>query len=201
MPVAEVIVDIDADLPQNAKCSGCGYLLRGLPEQVCPECGGEFDPADGSTYDTTTPGHRRRKWVVRASVLAALVAVGAVLFPRRVLVGEIAFTCQDCEHEVSVTRWELVPPAYVPLRYPGLAWTDDNAKADSDGTASARCDHDSRTVSVKYEFRGGSCSGRSVSSPGGAVYVNGLEATPRTAATVLKSGMAPSSSGLRIGGR
>ena len=28
----------------------CGYMLRGLPEPVCPECGRAFDPADPTTY-------------------------------------------------------------------------------------------------------------------------------------------------------
>ena len=27
------------------RCRRCGYLLRGLPENRCPECGTEFDPA------------------------------------------------------------------------------------------------------------------------------------------------------------
>jgi len=30
----------------EGKCARCGYLLRGLPEPRCPECGTPFNPAD-----------------------------------------------------------------------------------------------------------------------------------------------------------
>ncbi|MBI5863031.1 MAG: hypothetical protein HZB38_00690 [Planctomycetes bacterium] len=35
--------------PENALCRGCGYALRGLPSNRCPECGREFDPRDPAT--------------------------------------------------------------------------------------------------------------------------------------------------------
>jgi hypothetical protein len=28
--------------PEGPRCGGCGYLLRGLPGRVCPECGRSF---------------------------------------------------------------------------------------------------------------------------------------------------------------
>jgi hypothetical protein len=31
--------------PRPARCGNCGYLLYGLPEPRCPECGEPFDPA------------------------------------------------------------------------------------------------------------------------------------------------------------
>ena len=34
----------------NRYCLTCGYLLRGLPDPRCPECGRPFDPTDASTY-------------------------------------------------------------------------------------------------------------------------------------------------------
>src|SRR5690606_36987103 len=34
------------DALANAHCLHCGYSLRGLPENRCPECGTAFDPAD-----------------------------------------------------------------------------------------------------------------------------------------------------------
>jgi len=34
----------------NKRCLGCGYILDGLPEPRCPECGGAFDPDDPATY-------------------------------------------------------------------------------------------------------------------------------------------------------
>ena len=32
-------------LPPPDRCYQCGYMLRGLPEPRCPECGEPFDPA------------------------------------------------------------------------------------------------------------------------------------------------------------
>lgn len=43
-------------LPDTAVCLHCGYSLRGLPENVCPECGKAFDPAEPTTWrDTSQP--------------------------------------------------------------------------------------------------------------------------------------------------
>jgi hypothetical protein len=43
-------------LPDTAVCLHCGYSLRGLPEDVCPECGMAFDPDDTSTWrDASKP--------------------------------------------------------------------------------------------------------------------------------------------------
>jgi hypothetical protein len=35
---------------QDAICRNCGYPLVGLPSHRCPECGGDFDPADPRTF-------------------------------------------------------------------------------------------------------------------------------------------------------
>lgn len=32
------------------RCLQCGYILEGLPEPRCPECGRRFDPCDRRTY-------------------------------------------------------------------------------------------------------------------------------------------------------
>ncbi len=47
---------------ETAECLGCGYRLRGLPANICPECGRGFDPADPTTY--RDPGEHRdaRRW-------------------------------------------------------------------------------------------------------------------------------------------
>jgi len=48
------------NVPDTARCLRCGYLLRGLPERRCPECGTEFDPAEPETYaDPARPKGRR----------------------------------------------------------------------------------------------------------------------------------------------
>lgn len=46
------------NIPLNARCQGCGYLLRDLPEPRCPECGRTFDPADRSSMNL--PQYRPR---------------------------------------------------------------------------------------------------------------------------------------------
>lgn len=38
------------EVPDTASCLGCGYSLRGLPENVCPECGRGFVPDAPKTY-------------------------------------------------------------------------------------------------------------------------------------------------------
>lgn len=44
-------------LPDSAVCLKCGYLLRGLTEPRCPECGRAFDPRNPSTFRTSTRAH------------------------------------------------------------------------------------------------------------------------------------------------
>lgn len=44
-----------------ARCLGCDYLLIGLSEHRCPECGRAFDPADETTFSTKTRSQRRRQ--------------------------------------------------------------------------------------------------------------------------------------------
>jgi len=39
-------------VPPNPQCLECDYLLIGLIEHRCPECGRTFDPADPTTYRT-----------------------------------------------------------------------------------------------------------------------------------------------------
>jgi hypothetical protein len=35
---------------QHKRCLGCGYILDGLPENRCPECGRRFHPDDPATF-------------------------------------------------------------------------------------------------------------------------------------------------------
>jgi hypothetical protein len=37
-------------LPNTVRCLKCGYALRDLPADRCPECGRPFDPADRRTF-------------------------------------------------------------------------------------------------------------------------------------------------------
>ncbi|MFO0837050.1 MAG: hypothetical protein U1D55_00865 [Phycisphaerae bacterium] len=65
-----------ADVAARAShyCKGCGYILDGLPEERCPECGRAFSRRDPRTYLHT----RRVRWshrVVRAVKWGALTAL------------------------------------------------------------------------------------------------------------------------------
>jgi hypothetical protein len=44
---------------RHKRCLGCGYILDGLPENRCPECGRPFDPNKPTTYVTRIESGRR----------------------------------------------------------------------------------------------------------------------------------------------
>ncbi|HEY2584285.1 MAG TPA: SRPBCC family protein [Tepidisphaeraceae bacterium] len=46
-----------------ARCLGCGYVLTGLVEPRCPECGRGFDPHNPSTYSTKPLFARWKFWL------------------------------------------------------------------------------------------------------------------------------------------
>lgn len=60
-----------------ARCLGCGYVLTGLSEPRCPECGRDFSFKDTSTY-STGPLFVRWKFWLPGFVLAA--SAGTLLY-------------------------------------------------------------------------------------------------------------------------
>jgi hypothetical protein len=58
------------------RCKRCFYVLTGLPENRCPECAQEFDPADPKTYTTRPPFVFWTYWV---PALCLAVGSGLVL--------------------------------------------------------------------------------------------------------------------------
>jgi hypothetical protein len=46
--------DADTNVPEDSRplCEKCGYSLRGLAKNRCPECGQAFDPNDALTFRT-----------------------------------------------------------------------------------------------------------------------------------------------------
>jgi hypothetical protein len=59
----------------HKRCLACGYILDGLPEPRCPECGRAFDPARPETYQSRCKsGRGHLLWA-----LAALIAVSLPL--------------------------------------------------------------------------------------------------------------------------
>lgn len=80
-----------AATPPNSAiiCIKCGYQLRSLPSNICPECGRSFDPKDPSTFltegyrshfarkVTTPPG----KPLLASTIIAAAMGVIALSAP------------------------------------------------------------------------------------------------------------------------
>jgi hypothetical protein len=64
----------------HKRCLTCGYILDGLPEPRCPECGRGFDPRDPSTF-RGPPVHSCGTTTVWTVVLSWLIAgaLGLVL--------------------------------------------------------------------------------------------------------------------------
>jgi hypothetical protein len=68
--------------PDNALCLGCGYALRALPENRCPECGRGFNPADPTSFDVGIRLPRWLRWLLRPAgwtLRVGAVAAGVML--------------------------------------------------------------------------------------------------------------------------
>ncbi|MCH7591672.1 MAG: hypothetical protein IH989_02675 [Planctomycetes bacterium] len=188
----------DAATSPDARCLSCGYLLRGLPEPVCPECARAFDPADPSTFDADPRKHRRRRLLIRIAAGLAIAALAAGLFPRGILKADVKFTCSRCNRLVTVTRWQLNPPSWISFPYPGI-----NSREDSDAgidTPTKRsCDH-------RYKFAirsdlpiGGRVTGGGSLEPGELTTVNDVPLSLDTAPHVLRALLKPGNNGISVG--
>src|SRR4051812_6279677 len=62
-------------------CWECGYPLRGLASNRCPECGRPFDPADATTMNMGRSVGGLSKWLMRPPgwPLHVLMAVAVLL--------------------------------------------------------------------------------------------------------------------------
>lgn len=75
--------DVSTELPDNATCLGCGYLLRGLQSHICPECGRDFVPSNPKTYGPRTDSWFLR-WFARAPPF--WIIIGLLLLAIRFIV-------------------------------------------------------------------------------------------------------------------
>ena len=101
-------------------CKSCDYPLAGVRSGVCPECGRTFDVADTRTY-ARTPGVRRRKWTRRGVWALGVIVLAELIAPRRVAKLAWSWPNADGVTATSATRWRLVGPRWLPLKYP--SWT------------------------------------------------------------------------------
>ena len=82
---------IEAVGPDELRCGGCGYLLRGLTRRRCPECGSDVDRQEARTYGLwlkrLRPLRKTQRHLLRALIVAMLFApvwlpLGFVSMPR-----------------------------------------------------------------------------------------------------------------------
>ncbi len=75
LPAVTIPAMPDPDpLAQARRCLGCGYILDGLPENRCPECGQPFDPADPSSFLS-------QRFSGRPYLLGIILCVAGVVLP------------------------------------------------------------------------------------------------------------------------
>jgi hypothetical protein len=58
-------------------CRSCGYDLRSLSKNRCPECGREFDPGERRTYDLKPRRTTLTRWIWRISIVTFLTLITA----------------------------------------------------------------------------------------------------------------------------
>jgi len=188
----------EATIPATARCLSCGYLLRGLPSPVCPECGRTFDPADTTTYDLRPPDWRRRRKIKRiAFAVIGFIALWVAFGPRALLKGKLEFKCSVCGETTTVYRWEPKRPRWISGRYPGFHWTARTPATPTGNVPPCRVHSDN--VSVRFDlYNGGWCSGTGTSGAGAVLLLNGLGTTVETAPEVLKQLMDPLNNSIRV---
>lgn len=200
-----------ADMPLSAACKGCGYLLRDLGNNVCPECGRAFDPADAATYVANPTVDRWRRRLVRLSVAVAVILIALAFCPRGFRRGILTVTCPDCGHQTIVRRWEIRAPIWLAVRYPGHSSTSvlqtdqvvgeygqliaPSIEDGGPGTVRTLCENHYYSATVRIASVGG---GSMIGSAGHVPVFNGMEVWPETAEAVLKTMMAPTARGFVI---
>jgi hypothetical protein len=102
--------------PDHKRCLGCGYILDGLPEPRCPECGRGFDPSEPATYAIGSPRHGW--WHVLLVFASIWLALGIVLSTTNLgmLGSAIIATLLQCYVAVRSVRELLKAPAIQPHR-------------------------------------------------------------------------------------
>ena len=76
----KIVLDITLARSHSSdmRCKTCGYRLKALPEERCPECGRRFNISDPSTYVTRACSGLRNLCFAIASLLLVLVPPVAV---------------------------------------------------------------------------------------------------------------------------
>ena len=177
------------------RCLSCGYQLRGLSQSVCPECGRAFDPSDPKTFESRPPEWRRRRRFRRAIALVVVVLALVAAFPRRLLIGQIQFTCNNCGIEQTAYRWEPMLPSWIGVRMPAVHWrTRFHRKTEDNGQNCTT--HFFGRLNVKFDFPIGQAKANFGYGAKETPSLNGQLTTPDTAMDVLRNLMSPANRGI-----
>ncbi len=177
-------------VPEQARCLTCGYLLRELDDPVCPECARRFDPEDKKTYNAD-PRKRKRRRLIMLAIILLLIGVGLTLWSHNFMTAQMTFTLQDSGHIITFKRWELQPPEWFPLSYPGFHW-----RSDTKGNAPPR-EGEPFSFHIKAKYLQGWTNGFT----GQNTEVNGIIADPDQADKILKALLDPANRGISLGPR
>jgi hypothetical protein len=74
---------------ETMRCLDCGYDLRGLPENRCPECGRAFDPHDSTTFLCSQIDGRKYLALALLGVFGMIGAIMMATLLGRTLPGQI----------------------------------------------------------------------------------------------------------------
>ena len=102
----------------HKRCLGCGYILDGLPEPVCPECGRIFDPVSPET-DLPTLTRTALRHLLLALISPAVCVVVVWLCLRGRIEGALGLACLNIGLALYVAVRgidELKKPWYVQPR-------------------------------------------------------------------------------------
>jgi hypothetical protein len=103
-------------MPENAACLKCGYMLRGLEHNTCPECGHNFDPTDPRTFKIPRETTLWRRWakpppswhVFSILVMAVYVTYASSLPEGAPYLSLFGFGCVALPASVLLALWIIV---------------------------------------------------------------------------------------------
>ncbi len=69
-------------MPELKRCVGCGYILNGLPEPRCPECGRPFNFEYPCSYEgEVRSGRTLRRFALPAAAIVGYTAISIAQVP------------------------------------------------------------------------------------------------------------------------